>query len=130
MEGFGNELEHKVDAVFLDLPHPWLTIDFAVKSIKKQGKYKILFFKKYLKLWYLWVYLLGGKLCSFSPCIEQVQRTCTNLASSGFIGIETFECLQRELTVQQKTLPVLNLSDFDKVGFFFMLIFYFYVKSY
>ncbi|OXU22446.1 hypothetical protein TSAR_009502 [Trichomalopsis sarcophagae] len=88
-EGFGDELEHKADAVFLDLPHPWLTIDFAVKSLKKKG----------------------GKLCSFSPCIEQVQRTCTKLSSAGFIGIETFECLQRELTVQQKNLNILDLAS-------------------
>lgn len=37
-DGFGEELEHKADAVFLDLPHPWLTIDSVVKSLKKKGK--------------------------------------------------------------------------------------------
>ena len=58
---------------------------------------------------------LGGKLCSFSPCIEQVQRTCTKLAAEGFVGIETHECLQRELTVQQKSLPVLDLTSYKKV---------------
>ena len=53
----------------------------------------------------------GGKLCSFSPCIEQVQRTCTKLSSVGFIGIETYECLQRELTIVQKNLFVLDLTS-------------------
>ncbi|XP_058799884.1 tRNA (adenine(58)-N(1))-methyltransferase catalytic subunit TRMT61A [Phymastichus coffea] len=90
-QGFGEELDNKADAVFLDLPHPWLTIDFAVKALKKKG----------------------GKLCSFSPCIEQVQRTCIMLTTAGFIEIQTFECLQRELTVLQKSIPVLNLTDFD-----------------
>ncbi|KAJ8670432.1 hypothetical protein QAD02_001691 [Eretmocerus hayati] len=93
-EGFGEELENTADAVFLDLPHPWLTIDFAVKALK----------------------LKGGKLCSFSPCIEQVQRTCTKLSSVGFIGIETIECLQRELTVHQRTLPVLDLNSCKTKG--------------
>ena len=37
----------------------------------------------------------GGRLCSFSPCIEQVQRTCQRLRSNGFEEINTVECLRR-----------------------------------
>lgn len=88
LEGFGDELENKVDAIFLDLPHPWLAIEHASYAFKKSG----------------------GKLCSFSPCIEQVQRTCKTLITNGFIELNTFECLQREVSVQYKNLPVLDLE--------------------
>lgn len=87
-QGFGDKVQNKVDAIFLDLPHPWLAVKHATETLKKSG----------------------GKLCSFSPCIEQVQRTCTELKSEGFIELNTYECLQRELTVQHKNLPVLNLE--------------------
>ena len=36
-EGFGDDLKHKADAVFLDLPHPWMAIDFAVDALKETG---------------------------------------------------------------------------------------------
>lgn len=36
--GFGEKLRDTADAIFLDLPHPWLTIDHAVKCLKKSGK--------------------------------------------------------------------------------------------
>ncbi|KAI4494806.1 hypothetical protein M0804_001007 [Polistes exclamans] len=87
-QGFGEKMENKVDMIFLDLPHPWLVIKHALNAFKKSG----------------------GKLCSFSPCIEQVQRTCAELTLEGFIEIKTYECLQKELTVQYKNLPVLNLE--------------------
>lgn len=53
----------------------------------------------------------GGKLCSFSPCIEQVQRTCSTLTYEGFVDLNTYECLQREVNVQYKVLPVLDLES-------------------
>lgn len=34
-------------------------------------------------------------MCSFSPCIEQVQRTCERLRTNGFEEINTVECLRR-----------------------------------
>ena len=40
-------------------------------------------------------HVLGGRLCSFSPCIEQVQRTCQRLRANGFEEISTVECLRR-----------------------------------
>ncbi|XP_011874661.1 PREDICTED: tRNA (adenine(58)-N(1))-methyltransferase catalytic subunit TRMT61A [Vollenhovia emeryi] len=88
LEGFGDELRDRIDAVFLDLPHPWLAIEHAIVALKQTG----------------------GKLCFFSPCIEQVQRTCAQLICKGFIELLTYECLQREMNVQYKSLPVLDLE--------------------
>lgn len=89
--GFGEDLNNKADAVFLDLPHPWLAIPHAMKAIKETG----------------------GRLCSFSPCIEQVQKSCSVLSRLKFQEIETIEVLQTQYNVQNRNLPVLNL-DFVK----------------
>jgi len=85
-DGFG--LENKVDAVFLDLPHPWEVVKHAKTAMKKSG----------------------GRICSFSPCIEQVQKTCQELKSGGFTEISTLECLNREFQVRKITLPVFDTS--------------------
>lgn len=55
-QGFPDEFAGLADSIFLDLPQPWLTIPSAAKMLKQDGV-----------------------LCSFSPCIEQVQRSCESL---------------------------------------------------
>eukprot|EP00088_Acartia_fossae_P066757 TRINITY_DN828_c0_g1_i3.p1 TRINITY_DN828_c0_g1~~TRINITY_DN828_c0_g1_i3.p1 ORF type:complete len:344 (-),score=68.28 TRINITY_DN828_c0_g1_i3:159-1157(-) len=87
-EGFG--LENTADAVFLDLPHPWKVVPHAKKSLKRSG----------------------GRLCSFSPCIEQVQETCEQLKENGFKEVNTIECLLREFQVRKITLPEFD-PEFD-----------------
>ena len=62
----------KVDAVFLDLPKPWCGILlFSVPiPIAIQSAFQCL--RK------------GGRICCFSPCIEQVQKSCEMLREVGF----------------------------------------------
>ncbi|CAH8590778.1 unnamed protein product [Dicrocoelium dendriticum] len=85
-----------VDAVTLDLPQPWLVVPHLpfVFSIDK-----------------------GGRFCSFSPCIEQVQRTCAALDRIGFMGIQTVECLQRAYNVSRAFLNVPNMETMIRMGF-------------
>ncbi|KAK3715499.1 hypothetical protein QZH41_011448, partial [Actinostola sp. cb2023] len=59
-EGF--QLDSIADAVFLDLPCPWDAISTSKQAIK----------------------ISGGRICSFSPCIEQVQKTCETMTEHGF----------------------------------------------
>ncbi|KAJ9152873.1 hypothetical protein P3X46_026384 [Hevea brasiliensis] len=76
-EGFPDEYTGLADSVFLDLPQPWLAIPSAGKMLKRDGI-----------------------LCSFSPCIEQVQSSCAALRSS-FTDIRTFEVLLRTYEVHE-----------------------------
>lgn len=68
------------------------------------------------------IFIPGGKLCFFSPCIEQVQRTCAKMICKGFIELHTYECLQREMNVQYKTLPVLDLECLKYKVYFILLL--------
>ncbi|KAI5480943.1 hypothetical protein MNV49_006753 [Pseudohyphozyma bogoriensis] len=63
-----------VDAVFLDLPTPWTCLPAVLTSLRRD---------------------VPTRICCFSPCIEQVIRTCTALTSSGFSDITMFETLIR-----------------------------------
>ncbi|GAA6063618.1 hypothetical protein JCM10212_006441 [Sporobolomyces blumeae] len=70
----GFELENEVDAVFLDLPAPWEALEHAKKAMRKDRP---------------------ARICCFSPCIEQVIRTCTSLSDLGFSDITMYETLTR-----------------------------------
>ena len=75
--------ETEVDAVVLDLATPWLVIPHAYTALKG-----------------------SGILVSFSPTIDQVVKTVEALKESGFVAIETIECLMRGMQVERgKTRP-------------------------
>jgi len=76
--GFGDEVVSKLDAVFLDMPQPWAALESAKRSLKIDRL---------------------CRFCSFSPCIEQVQRMCDELRKHGFVDLETIECLSRTYKV-------------------------------
>ena len=54
-------------------------------------------------------------MCSFSPCIEQVQRACERMRELGFREIQTMECLLREYNIQTTNMPVADLG-FETFG--------------
>lgn len=93
-EGFPDEFHGKVDSVFLDLPQPWLAIPSVAKMLKQDGI-----------------------LCSFSPCIEQVQRSCETLRAS-FTDIRTFEILLRSYEVKEGNLGSFEADENGSVGSF------------
>lgn len=75
--------ERDVDAVVLDLATPWLVIPHAYTALKP-----------------------SGMLVSFSPTIDQVVKATEALKESGFILIDTVECLMRAMQVERgKTRP-------------------------
>ncbi|XP_050428386.1 tRNA (adenine(58)-N(1))-methyltransferase catalytic subunit TRMT61A [Adelges cooleyi] len=92
--GFCDNITGKADAVFLDLPHPHLVIPFATKALKSSG----------------------GRICTFSPCIEQVMRTCQVLKDCGFIHLKTIECLEKEHQVLNRTVIVPGLLSNQPAG--------------
>ncbi|KAG5453102.1 tRNA (adenine-N(1)-)-methyltransferase catalytic subunit trm61 [Clonorchis sinensis] len=79
-----------VNAVMLDLPQPWLVVPSLPAVFQPDS---------------------GGRVCSFSPCIEQVQRTCAALQKAGFSQIQTSECLQRTFDVSRAFLNVPNMGQ-------------------
>ncbi|XP_030786199.1 tRNA (adenine(58)-N(1))-methyltransferase catalytic subunit TRMT61A isoform X3 [Rhinopithecus roxellana] len=84
--GFG--VSHVADAVFLDIPSPWEAVGHAWDALKVEG----------------------GRFCSFSPCIEQVQRTCQALAACGFSELSTLEVLPQVYNVRTVSLPPPDLG--------------------
>ena len=67
--------------MFLDLPGPWKVVPSAARALRRDGV-----------------------LCAFSPCIEQVQRTCEALEASGFGDAQTLELLGREHDVETRDM--------------------------
>ncbi|XP_058914244.1 tRNA (adenine(58)-N(1))-methyltransferase catalytic subunit TRMT61A isoform X2 [Kogia breviceps] len=84
--GFG--VSRVADAVFLDIPSPWEAVGHAWDALKVEG----------------------GRFCSFSPCIEQVQRTCQALAACGFSELSTLEVLPQVYNVRTISLPAPDLG--------------------
>jgi len=75
--------EREVDAVILDMATPWEAVPHAYTALKG-----------------------GGVFVSFSPTIEQVQRTVEALRNSHFAELQTRELIEREMLVHTgKTRP-------------------------
>lgn len=80
--------KESVDAIFLDLPEPWRALDY-VKDVLKPGR----------------------NICCYSPCIEQVIKTCAKLRELGFYSIKMIEARQRPYEGKQIELEVVDMGQ-------------------
>ncbi|MGC8936816.1 MAG: tRNA (adenine-N1)-methyltransferase [Candidatus Methanomethylicaceae archaeon] len=69
--------EREVDAVILDMATPWLVVGEAQKALR-----------------------VGGRLVSFSPTINQVEKTVDAMEKAEFINIKTVELIMRGYKVR------------------------------
>ena len=82
--GFGLQQQQggqRAHAVMLDLPEPWLAVPHAAFVLKR-----------------------GGRIASYSPCMEQAQRCIAALNQKGFHSIRTLEFRLREHYVDEVDL--------------------------
>lgn len=78
------------DAIFLDLPEPWLAVPHAAHTMKA-----------------------NGSICSYSPCMEQTQRTSQAMRDYGFHSLKTIEVRLREHyvdNVELDTVPTAKIA--------------------
>lgn len=80
----------KANAVFLDLPAPWLALKHLVRNPTGENAVSPLDPQSP-------VYI-----CTFSPCLEQVQRTISALRQHGWLSIEMVEINHRRLEVRRE----------------------------
>ena len=113
------------DAIFLDLPAPWLAVKHltrdggpeaseppknslgpeqqtANKEASIAGKTTSPTSKPASPL----NPLTTTRLCTFSPCIEQAQRTITALRTLGWVEIEMVELAQRRIEVRRERVGI------------------------
>ncbi|KAK4697571.1 tRNA (adenine57-N1/adenine58-N1)-methyltransferase catalytic subunit, partial [Lecanoromycetidae sp. Uapishka_2] len=75
----------RVNAIFLDLPAPWLALKHLIRSSSSPLDSHT-----------------AIHICTFSPCIEQVQRTITTLRSLGWLEIEMVEIAAKRIEVRRE----------------------------
>ena len=81
--------EKNLDAVILDIPNPWDSVDYVWNALSP-----------------------GGYFCTYSPLVSQVEKTVKKVRKNNFIEIKTFENIQREMIVSDYgTRP-----SFDMLG--------------
>jgi tRNA methyltransferase complex GCD14 subunit len=52
----------------------------------------------------------GGRLCTFSPCTEQVQRSCSTMRLFGFSDVTMLECLHRPCDIRTAVMSMPDLG--------------------
>jgi len=81
--GFVGVPDATADGIFLDLPAPWQAIPHADRCL-----------------------IDGGKVCTFSPCIEQIEKTAAELRRNDrYYDVRVFESLAMNWGVKEEPCP-------------------------
>ena len=86
-DGFLHSLHPEVDAVFLDLPEPWTAINHVTKVLKADS----------------------GRVACFCPCVERVEKTCSQLRLNKFHHIEV-----KEFVLRPHVLAIDTVASFSE----------------
>ncbi|KAJ5874710.1 uncharacterized protein N7529_003140 [Penicillium soppii] len=78
----------KANAIFLDLPAPWLALKHLVRN-PPPGQESALDPES------------PAYLCTFSPCLEQAERTIRTMRQLGWLNISMVEVAQRRIDVKR-----------------------------
>lgn len=102
------------EAIFLDLPAPWLALPHLTRrspalesndvpsSASLSNTPKPAGFCSPLNPY------SAINLCTFSPCIEQVQRTVSSLRRLGWVDIDMVEVSQKRLEIRRERIGIEN----------------------
>lgn len=113
-DGFGLDTDATLatgaNAIFLDLPAPWLALKHLtrastvrhVKPSSRMPSKEDLHHAPQPQPVPLLDSSTAVHLCTFSPCIEQVQRTITTMRQMGWVDIEMVEIAAKRIDVRRE----------------------------
>lgn len=108
----------EADAVFLDLPAPWLALPHLSRRRVKTGSEMDGIqtgAEGSVEDGEKWISPLNPKrsayICTFSPCIEQVTRTVSEMRKLGWVEIDMVEIAHRRINVYREKIGLDVVSD-------------------
>lgn len=102
-EGFlVNGESPQAETIFLDLPAPWLALPHLTrKTIDKDGKPIVPAISPHHPI----------HLCTFSPCMEQVQKTISTMRKYGWVDIDMVEVQQKRIDIRRERIGIANGNE-------------------
>jgi tRNA (adenine57-N1/adenine58-N1)-methyltransferase len=79
--------DDRFDAVVLDVPEPWAAVPYVSSLLKN-----------------------GGKICTYSPTYNQLEKNCSSMRHNGFFVFANIEIIKRDILVRDNaTRPDNNI---------------------
>lgn len=96
----------RADAIFLDLPAPWLALPHLSRSRPARDGTQTYATTETPPFISALNPTAPVHICTFSPCIEQVQRTVSVMRKLGWVDIEMVEVSQKRFEVRRERIGI------------------------